>query len=66
MTILVNGQPHRLVEPMTLAAVVARYAPSPVGIAVARNREVIPRSQWETTNIVSGDRIEIVTAVAGG
>jgi sulfur carrier protein len=36
------------------------------GLAVARNDEIVPRGDWDTTAIVPGDRIEIVGAVQGG
>ena len=36
------------------------------GLAVARNDEIVPRGEWETTAIAPGDRIEIVGAVQGG
>jgi sulfur carrier protein len=35
-------------------------------VAVARNGEVVPKSRWGDTRLALGDRIEIVTAVAGG
>jgi sulfur carrier protein len=36
------------------------------GVAVAVNREVVPRSAWEGHRLVPGDEIELVTAVQGG
>lgn len=36
------------------------------GLAVAVNGEVIPRSLWAGTTLDQGDRVEILTAVAGG
>jgi sulfur carrier protein len=38
----------------------------PKGVAVAVDREVIPRSEWPTTPVRPGAPIEIVTAAAGG
>lgn len=37
-----------------------------LGIAVARNADVVPRSQWATTALTPGDDFEIVTAMQGG
>jgi sulfur carrier protein len=45
---------------------VAHHRDSPRGIAVARNEEVVPRSQWDRTVAEDGDRFEIVTAAQGG
>lgn len=38
----------------------------PTGVAVAVNGAVVPRTQWPTTVLQPGDRIEIVGAVQGG
>ncbi len=62
----VNGQPWDGPADLTVAGLVARWCPSPRGIAVARNGEVVPKSAWDSTEISAGDRIEIVTAAAGG
>lgn len=37
-----------------------------LGVAVARNAAVVPRSQWASTTLTPGDDIEIITAVQGG
>lgn len=37
-----------------------------LGVAVARNSEVVPRSQWAATALAEGDELELVTAVQGG
>jgi sulfur carrier protein len=50
----------------TVAELVSQWCPSPRGIAVARNGDVIPKSTWDRVTLEPGDRIEIVTAAAGG
>ncbi|WP_113718823.1 sulfur carrier protein ThiS [Arthrobacter dokdonensis] len=37
-----------------------------LGVAVARNADIVPRSQWSLTPVESDDDVEIVTAVQGG
>ncbi|KNC20357.1 thiamine biosynthesis protein ThiS [Arthrobacter sp. RIT-PI-e] len=37
-----------------------------LGIAVAVNAEVVPRSRWATVRIDDGDDVEVVNAVQGG
>jgi len=64
--VLVNGEPEDLGEGTTVADLVARHRDSPRGVAVARNEEVVPRSRWDTTVVVEGDRFEILTAAQGG
>ncbi len=64
--LVVNGSDVTVGPGATVADVVASWCPSPDGIAVARNREVVPRSEWATTRLDAGDRVEIVAAAAGG
>jgi sulfur carrier protein len=64
--VVVNGEPHALAPESTVADLVSSWCNSPHGIAVARNREVVPRSQWATTRLSAHDVVEIVTAAAGG
>jgi sulfur carrier protein len=49
-----------------VAEVVASVCASDRGVAVAIGREVVPRSMWQSTPLADGDRVEIVTAAAGG
>jgi len=65
-TFEVNGSVRELEPGNTVADVVAWWCASPDGVAVARNREVVPRSLWALTALEAGDRLEIVTAAAGG
>lgn len=37
-----------------------------LGIAVARNAEVVPRSRWASAALRPGDAVEILGAVQGG
>ncbi|ALV46116.1 sulfur carrier protein [Arthrobacter alpinus] len=37
-----------------------------LGVAVARNSDIVPRSQWSATSVQANDQLEIVTAVQGG
>ena len=62
----VNGTPAALGPGATVADVVARWCATADGIAVACNGDVVPRSTWAATLLHAGDRVEIVTAAAGG
>ena len=35
-------------------------------VAVELNREIVPRSQWDETQLRDGDHLEIVHFVGGG
>jgi sulfur carrier protein len=63
---VVNGAGWDGAPGTTVDQLVAERCPSPRGVAVARNGEVVPRSRWADTLVEPGDRIEIVTAAAGG
>jgi sulfur carrier protein len=66
-TIIVNGQSHPY-YPQTVRELLVACGidPSQPGIAVAVNAYVIPRNDWDTTQLQPDDRIEIVYARAGG
>ena len=65
--IVVNGEPRQVVAASVRALLGALgYDATGRGLAVARNDEIVPRGEWETTPLVPGDRIEIVGAVQGG
>jgi sulfur carrier protein len=36
------------------------------GLAVAVNREVVPRGQWPLRILCAGDKVDIVRAIGGG
>ncbi|ADB31913.1 thiamine biosynthesis protein ThiS [Kribbella flavida DSM 17836] len=66
MNVSVNGSTEQLDTGSTVADVVARWARSPVGVAVAVNEAVVTRAEWTATTLAEGDRVEILTAVQGG
>jgi sulfur carrier protein len=68
MEITLNGSPRELPDGTTVAELVAAVGgrPDGRGIAVAVETEVIPRSAWEQTRLVSGERVEVLVAVQGG
>ena len=65
MSMTVNGQEVQIPEPPTLEALLAiLHLRKPY--AVARNEEVVQRSEFQHCNLMDGDRIEIVLPSAGG
>lgn len=67
MTVWINGEERPLLAE-TLAELFGCLVgdAQPTGVAIALNDEIIPRCEWAGTPLRSGDRIEIVGAVAGG
>ena len=41
-------------------------APEGRGVAVAVEGEVVPRAQWQSTELHEGAKVEVVVAVQGG
>jgi sulfur carrier protein len=66
VNVTVNGVPMELVGGTSIAQLVADTCRSDRGVAVALDREVVPRSKWPTMTIPEGASVEIVTAAAGG
>lgn len=78
MNIRLNGTEHALPDGASVSTLVSQVTGRPLapngrsadggklGVAVARNAEVVPRSQWHGTALADGDDIELVTAVQGG
>jgi len=66
LSIMVNGTPIDIGDGATAIDVVQRWCRSVDGVAVAVNGDVVPRSRWSTQALRNGDRVEIVTAAAGG
>jgi sulfur carrier protein len=63
--ISVNGADHDFDE-VSIDQLIDAVGIERRGIAVARNGEIVRRSEWSSTLVRSGDQIEIVTAAAGG
>ena len=68
MNLVLNGTPRELPDGATVAdAVSASGIPALArGIAVAVDREVVPRSAWGDTALHDGQRVEVLEAVQGG
>ena len=66
MKVLLNGASRELPAGVTVAQALAGLDLPPRGVAVAIDAEVVPRSEWDSTTVVDGARIEVVQAVQGG
>ena len=65
MKVFVNGEPREVTE-TTLAGLVTELDLPVARIAVELNRDVVRRSDWDSTMLKDDDRIEIVHFVGGG
>ncbi|HEY1223283.1 MAG TPA: sulfur carrier protein ThiS [Acidimicrobiales bacterium] len=63
--ITVNGK-QLDAKDLSIEALLTDLAIETRGVAVAINGEIVRRGEWTSVTIVSGDRVEIVSAAAGG
>jgi sulfur carrier protein len=66
MQVIINGEPHRVPAPISLAQAVALLTSAQTGVAAAVNGDVVRRAAWTTTSLTDGDEVEVLTAVQGG
>ncbi|MGW3014349.1 sulfur carrier protein ThiS [Streptomyces sp. NPDC001219] len=66
VSVSVNGETREIPGGLTLDRLVATLSQAPAGVAAAVNETVVPRTQWPTTPLGDGDRVEVLTAVQGG
>ncbi len=66
ITIRVNGEPREIADGTTVEALLAEVTERRDGVAVERNRAVVPRNAFAETKLADGDEIEVVTFVGGG
>lgn len=68
MNVQLNGEWRDVADGSTVADAV-RLLGVPLdarGVAVALDREVVPRGAWTQTPLTPGARVEILTAIQGG
>ena len=61
-----NGAPREVPGDCTLETLLRLLGMETKRVAVAVNRAVVPRSRYESRQLASGDRVEILEAVGGG
>ena len=65
-----NGAPHRLAGDQAgdqdLQHLIATLDLSNQSLAVAINRQVVPRHRWRETLLHANDRVDVVRAIGGG
>ena len=66
MRIRLNGTERELAEGTTVAGLLEELDLATGPVAVERNHELVPRGRRSDTELVEGDRVEVVTLVGGG
>jgi sulfur carrier protein len=65
ISIQLNGE-MQTVSARTLADLIVEMGLEKRMIAIERNLEVVPKSQYDVTRLEAGDRIELVHMIGGG
>ncbi|MCU0881491.1 MAG: sulfur carrier protein ThiS [Hyphomonadaceae bacterium] len=65
-TFTFNGEPRDISSDLTVTGLVASLDLDPRGVAIERNRMIVPKSAWDTTLLAPGDVVELVQFVGGG
>lgn len=66
MKITVNGEEKEIESGLNLSEVLDRLITLDHKIAVELNKNVIRKKDWETTEVLDSDKLEIVHFVGGG
>lgn len=64
--IVLNGKPLTIDEGSTVAGLLQQIELHNRRVAVELNRDIVIRSEHETTVLQAGDQVEIVHAIGGG
>lgn len=67
MHLLINGKDHDdLPDGLTVAGLITHLELPERKIAVERNREVVPKSEYAETRLSNHDELEIIHFIGGG
>lgn len=66
LRLTVNGEARSVAPGLTVTGLLAEIGLAARKVAVERNLEIVPRSQYATTALADGDAIEIVHFIGGG
>jgi sulfur carrier protein len=64
--ITLNGEPHELDGPLSIADLLTKLSIDPRRVAVEHNYAIVKRQLFPDVRVNDGDRIEIVNFVGGG
>jgi sulfur carrier protein len=64
--IMLNGEAHSLPDGKNVQDLVDQLGLTGQALAVAVNRQVVPRASWQQRIVQAKDRVEIVRAIGGG
>ena len=66
ISVFINGVAQDFDQPVTVTELIQRMELGGKRVALERNGEIVPRSQFTHQLLADGDQLEIVVAVGGG
>lgn len=66
ISVLINGERREVPAGASVSGLLTHLGIATGRVAIERNLDLLPRSQWDSTMVAAGDRYEIVHLVGGG
>jgi len=66
LRVTINGEERKFEAAVSIDRLLSELGLEPAKIAVERNLEIVPRSQYRDITVADGDRLEIVRFIGGG
>ena len=66
ISVIINGEARQFDVSISVSTLIEQMQLSSKRIALERNGEIVPRSQFSQHMLNEGDKLEIVVAVGGG
>ena len=66
MTVTINGEAREIPDGFNVADLLGHLGIAADRVAIERNRDILPRAQWQGTTVETNDSYEIVHFVGGG
>jgi thiamine biosynthesis protein ThiS len=66
LQVVINGEGRQVPEGLNVIGLLHHLGLAPGRVAIERNLDILPRTNWDQTTVSSGDRFEIVHLVGGG
>jgi len=66
VSVVANGKPREVDDGITITDLLSEYGWRPEWVVVEYNGEPLERARYPNVRLRSGDKLEIVRAVAGG
>ncbi|HEV2314633.1 MAG TPA: sulfur carrier protein ThiS [Candidatus Acidoferrales bacterium] len=64
--VVINGEPREVPDGLNVTALLAHLGIASERVAIERNRDILPRANWQQTLVQPDDSYEIVHFVGGG